>query len=418
MIASSWKFLTVSALRIRQSTAAVVGFYALSRAWLFFTALDVLPYSPGTRIPSDVDLYNSWATVILAGHYPIGDPSWQYPPLAGFVFALGVHLLSDPVTGFMLLALAADAAIFILVLLRGRKISNIDGAWVYTIAAVAIGPIFLVRFDLFPTLCAVLALLALAKPLRSGAFIGLGALLKVWPIFLVICHPRRALPRVVAAAAAVVVVGLTLLASWGPGSLSFLDQQAGRGLQVESTGGVIYVLGQLLGFHVEVDQRFGAAEFNVAGAGAIAALIAIIGLVALAGLAFARLRGRLELVAGADIALTIVLISIASSRVFSPQYMVWVAGVAAVCLLDGTTRMRPVIALMLPLALAGQYVYPFAYGNMLHGGWYGVLVQTLRIGLLLVATGWALMRVLQPATASPVRDLDLDRRAGLSTGPR
>jgi hypothetical protein len=48
------------------------------------------------------------------------------------------------------------------------------------IGAVIIGPIFLTRFDVIPTSLAVLGLLLLARPLASGALLGIGAAIKVW----------------------------------------------------------------------------------------------------------------------------------------------------------------------------------------------------------------------------------------------
>lgn len=373
--------------------------YGLSRLVMVLVPFGLFPYPGGSLIISDVELYSSWSQVLAAGHYPTSDPMWQYPPLAAFVFALGAHLTWNPAFGFILLALLADAAIFVLLLRAGRKSGNLDGAWTYAWAGAAIGPVLLARFDVFPTLFAVLALLLLAKPVRSGILIGFGALLKVWPLLLVIAHPRRALPKVAAAAVATGVAGMALLSLWGPGLMTFAQGQSDRGLQIESVGGGLYVIAHGLGIDIETVFRYGSMEINATGAGIIASLVTFAGLAAIGWVAFARLRGRLEHVCGADVALTLVLLSIASSRVFSPQYMVWLAGVAAVCMLDPRSRMRRVIWILLPTAILGQVVYPWLYGAMIDGQWLGVTAQVIRVALLLAATVLAMMRILRPATA-------------------
>lgn len=375
--------------------------YVLSRLLMIAIPFGLFPYNSGPLILNDVKLYQAWSDVILAGHYPISDPMWQYPPLAGFVFALGAHLTTNPLLGFVLLALLADLAIFVVLLRKGIKVGRLDGAWTYVIAGIAIGPVLLTRFDVFPTLFAVLALILIAKPVRSGIMIGIGTLLKVWPAFLIVAHPRRALGKVTAAMAATVIASMSLMSMWGYGMFSFLKEQGDRGLQIESVGGGVYVIAQFLGIDMQTVFRYGSMEINAVGAGLIATAVTIAGFIAMGAIGYARLRGRLESVSGADVALTVVLISIASSRVFSPQYMIWVAGIAGVCMLDPKSRLRPVIWLLLPVAICGQLVYPWFYGSMMDGGWYGVLVQTIRVGLLMIATVWAMVRVMRPAASDP-----------------
>ncbi len=389
--------------------------YALSRLILLLIPFGLVPYKSGTYIPSDVKLYASWSEVISAGHFPVNDPMWQYPPLAGMVFWLGAHLTSNPVLGFIVLALLVDLAIFAVLLRTGRKVGKLDGAWTYVIGGLLIGPVLLTRFDLFPTLFAVLALLALAKPVRSGIWMGIGALLKVWPALMVVALPRRSLAKGTAALIATGVAGMAVLTSYGFGAFSFLKEQGDRGLQIESVGGVFFVIGHLLGVNTTTSFRYGSMEIAATGAGAVASIVTVGGFVAMGSIVYLRLRGRLESVSGADVALTMILISIASSRVFSPQYMIWVIGIGAVCMMDSKTRMRTVVYLCIATAGVAQLVYPISYGNMVDGGWYGTLFQVIRIGLLMTATVWAYVRILKPAPAEPVlRGLIPWRRAASS----
>lgn len=375
----------------------LISSYVVTRALLILIPLGLMFYPGGVLISNDTHLYWTWSEVILSGHYPVADPMWQYPPLAGFVFVIGAHLAADPSLGFIILALFADLVIFGWLIARARKTASLASPWAYVIGAAAVGPVFLTRFDIFPTLFAVAALLLLNRPVRAGFMLGVGALMKVWPAFLLVSFPRKKLPAALAGFFAIAISASVLLASWGPGSGTFLAEQGERGLQIESVGGAPYVFANAFGYDMTTIFRYGSLEIDATGAGMVATIVALSGFIVMAVIGFARLRGRLEHVAGADIALAIVLISIASSRVFSPQYMVWVVGVAAVCLLDPKTRMRPIIWLCLPAAIFGQLVYPFFYGSMMEGGIVGVTFQLLRIGFVLAATIWATMRIFQPA---------------------
>jgi len=397
--------------------------YVLTRALLVLIPLGLMFYPGGVLISNDTHLYWTWSEVILSGHYPVADPMWQYPPLAGFVFVIGAYLAADPSLGFIILALFADLVIFGWLIARARKTASLLSPWAYVIGAAVVGPVFLTRFDIFPTLFAVAALLLLNRPVRAGFMLGVGALMKVWPAFLLVSFPLKKLPAALAGFFAIVISGSVLLASWGPGSGTFLAEQGERGLQIESVGGAPYVFANAFGYDMTTIFRYGSLEIDATGAGMVATIVALSGFVVMAVIGFARLRGRLEHVAGADIALVIVLISIASSRVFSPQYMVWVVGIAAVCLLDPKTRMRPIIWLCLPAAFFGQVIYPFFYGGMMDGAILGVTFQLLRIGFLLAATIWAVMKIFQPAQpsedavdAAADATANLDDEVGTSVG--
>lgn len=383
-----------------QGRPGLIASYVLSRLVLFLIPLGLFIYPGGTLLGTDIHLYWTWAEVLLSGHYPIADPMWQYPPLAGFVFVLGTKAVIDPMLSFMILALAVDATIFTLLYRRARSTDSLAGPWTYVLAGLAVGPVLLTRFDLFPTLFAVAALLTLSKPVRSGALLAVGALLKVWPAFLIVAYRRRALPRAVAGFAAVAVVATMWLVSWGPNAGSFLSEQGQRGIQIESVGAAPFVLANFFGYDLETVFRYGSLEIDASGAGLIGSVLTLAGFVAIGYLAYRRLRGRLENVQGADIALVIVLVSISTSRVFSPQYMIWVAGIAAVCMLSRETLMKPIVYLTIAVSVLGQLVYPANYGSMMEGSFWGVSWQLARIGLLVLATVWAYVKIIKAPSAS------------------
>ena len=132
-------------------------------------------------------------------------------------------------------------------------------------------------------------------------------------------------------------------------------------------------------------------------------------------MAIQRLRGALEPLPGADVALATVLFSVATSRVFSGQYFIWLLALAAVCLADPVTRMRRTIWLLIAAGLATHLVYPWLYSALLAGSPIAVLVQTVRVGLTLAATGTALVVLVHPGRAhtsgSPPSSISRNRSA-------
>jgi len=381
---------------------AICGAWVAIRVVLLAFLAGALPYPDGPSILNDVRLYAEWSELLATGRFPIGDDMWQYPPGAGAIFAAASFVGPNPLIGFLILALAADAAVLILLLVAGRSCGRWSPAWVWTLSAAVIGPVFLARFDIFPTVAAVVAVIWVSRPVLSGASAAIGALLKVWPAFMIVALPRRSLLRGGTAFAITVGLGLAIGAVWASGGISFTGEQRDRGLQVESVGAMPYLLLGALGEPVVTRFRFGSMELDMPGSTTVGLVIAVLGFLALGGLLLLRLLGRLESALPGDVALTALLVSVMTSRVISPQYAVWVAGLAAVALLDPRTRMRPVVWLVAVWAAAGQYIYPLGYGAMLAGAWPSVIIEAVRTAALVAATALAAREILRrppPETA-------------------
>ena len=182
---------------------------------------------------------------------------------------------------------------------------------------------------------------------------------------------------------------------------SFASEQAARGLQIESVPAFVFLLGWHLGWPRRFEYRYGAMEVMAQGTDTVAAAVTIAGLVTLGVIALLRLTGRLDHRLPADIALILVLVSMVTSRVLSPQYFVWVAAIAAVCLLSKETVMRPVIVVLMPVAAVGQVLYPMHYNWLMSDDLAELSVHGARILLLLTATGWGLWRLLRPSDRVP-----------------
>lgn len=368
--------------------------FGLTRAWLLAIPFGLIPYLGGTLVINDVTLYEQWAQILQSGRFPVGDEMWQYPPLVGPLFALGALIPPDPRLGLMLLMLAFDALTFVVLMRRTAKGDSLEGPWTWIAAGMLIGPVWLTRFDVVPALFAVLGLLAVARPVRSGAFLAVGALLKVWPALLLLAVPRRGFGKALVGFVATAATILLALVLTMDGAASFASEQKARGLQIESVPAWFFLVAHHLGWERTFVYRYGAMEVSAPGVEAVALAITVLGAIGLVALAILRLTGRFDRANPADIGLVVVLFSMITSRVLSPQYLIWVAAIAAVCLLDPTTRMRPVIIMLMPVAALGQILYPMHYNWLMSDEWNGLALQSARILLLVVATAWGLLRLL------------------------
>ncbi len=376
--------------------------FALTRVWLLLIPFGVIPYLGGTLVINDVTLYAQWAQLLTTGQFPVGDEMWQYPPLVGPMLALGSLIPPNPTWGLVILMLAADTATFVVLMRNVARGGAIEGAWAWVASAMLIGPVWLTRFDVVPALFAVLALLAINRPARSAVFMAIGAMLKIWPGLLLLSVPRRRFGTAVAVFLATSLGILLTLMLTMQGAASFASEQRARGLQIESLPAWLFLIGHHVGVDRDFIYRFGAMEVQAPGTTTVAAVITVITAAGLALLAWARLTGRLDHARPADIALVVVLFSMVTSRVLSPQYLVWVAAVASVCLLDQRTRMRPVIVTLMPVAALGQILYPMHYDWLLSDGLSGLALQTLRLMLLVAATAWGGWRLFS-MPSDPVR---------------
>lgn len=225
----------------------------LSAAWLTTRALmlwllahDTLPLLGGGGVAREVwRLYAHWYGVLTTGTFPANDPLWQYPPGAGPVL-LSPALLPGLtyLQAFVALTLLADAAItYALTRAGARPGRSPRGAALWTGGLPLLLHVPLARYDVQVTALAVLALLTLSRSTRAcGAFAALGALVKVWPVLVLLGVERGRATRSVGRWAALTgAATLALLLARFDNPLAFLRQQGGRGVQIESLGGTASV---------------------------------------------------------------------------------------------------------------------------------------------------------------------------------
>lgn len=368
-----------------------VAAWAVTRVLLLLLVLKVLAL-PGPDVTTDVSvIYQGWFEVLRTGTFPLGDVTWQYPPGASLpVLAPGLLPFLDYPTAFYLLVLHVDALVLAMLLRAGRDRGHGPAGARFWVAGVALlGPTAYARYDVMVTAVAVAALLAAARhPRAAGALAGFGAMLKVWPALVLVGTARGRTTRVAWSVAA--ATGLLLAAAFTaamPGAWDFLTAQRDRGVEVESLGALVLHVARQFGWEGRVEFHYGSMEFL----GPQVELVSTVSL-ALSALAFGWLLWwRLRAVdrtptTTADAAFAAVLLFTTTSRVISPQYLLWLIGTAAVCLTLRSGRQLVPALLVLLATPVTLLEFPVHFGAVVASEPLGLTLLLVRNGLLVAAS--------------------------------
>ncbi|MEU7384534.1 MULTISPECIES: glycosyltransferase family 87 protein [unclassified Streptomyces] len=397
-------FQSVTRLSARPSTRHRL--LGLTVAWLLTRALMLwllahngLPLLGRGSVAREVwKLYQHWHVLLSHGAFPAHDTLWQYPPGAGPVL-LSPALLPGLTyfQAFVALTVAVDALVTLALAHAGsRPDRSLRGAGYWTLGLPLLLHVPLARYDVQATALAVLSLLTLSRsPRACGALAALGALVKVWPVLALLGLPRgRPTRSALTWAAATGAVALTVLAVLFRNPLAFARQQGGRGVQIESLGGTALALATHAGWPGRVRYRYGSLEFTGPYVSTVAHLSLALSASAFGLLLLWRIRARHWTPATPyDAALSAVLLFTVTSRVISPQYMVWLLGLAAVCLTSPLTTQRPAAALIASASLVSVIAYPALYHQVASCTWTGCALMVMRNGLLAAAALFSFARL-------------------------
>ena len=389
----------------RRTVYVVLGWFA-SRIPLYLMTTGHLWAWYGRRSIGDIIVYTRWVDGALKhGALPVGDNSWQYPPLVGPLLLVPKLLPGADYQGqFVRLAFIADAIVILVLLWTARRRESWLGPWFWVLSVPFLGPLIYGRFDVYSALFAVAALAVLGKgvPLAggapgqrqlggrrwiAGALIGLGTAIKIWPGLTVFGLPRtkRGLQTIAAAVVSAGVVTVVCMLSFANGTW-FLHTQGHRGIEVESIWAVPFLLAKRAGvWHGRIHGHYGSLEVlgtgsSYAGKVAIASTV-----LAFALLAWWWWRKQWRPSVVADATLVATLLMIVTSRVISPQYLIWLLATAAFCLLAKDTSQRRSSLLILISLPITQWIFPYNFTPLTHFHLGPILAVTARDALLLGA---------------------------------
>jgi len=320
----------------------------LAPAVLLLLIVGLTPEPTRLIFAGDLAVYRRYGLGLLGGFIPYLDFSVEYPPLA--LVPMTVPLLVPPPGGIddlgyiwrftLVQGVLASAGGWLLFEATGRSRSALV-AWAALVglswASVAL------RYDLWPVLCVLVAVLVVdRRPGAAGVALGLGTMLKLYPIALLPIlgvyalagRDRAGLARLLAGCGSAVVV--VMAAAWvlaGPASLGWLLYQQERGLQIESLGaGLLLGLHLLAGQPLEVAYAFGSVQVRAPGsellvAASPVALAVLLGVVtAVAALRFRWDHARLGRVPSSSVHLAsaaAIAALLVGSKVLSVQYVIW-----------------------------------------------------------------------------------------------
>jgi hypothetical protein len=375
---------------------------------VLLTLIGVIVFELHSRFGhGDIDLYHRYAQAFWLGSPPLRSLPLEYPPLSIVAFSLTLMPpLPDYITVFALWMMALLAATY----LAFKRFESVRAAEVVIVYSVVGGlSTLLGRYDLVPAVLTVAAYWAVRRRRFDLAYLLLaaGTLIKLYPLFLVPIVmveqwrqlgspklwtiPPRPLLRSLGIFAAVTLAGFAVARVLNPdGWLSAFTYNTLRPIQVESVPATILWVGSWIGPPAWPDHSF--HSFNLVGP-----LESPLGLLSTLGLVggflwiyWRQLSGRMTF---ARALLCCVLVIICTSRVFSPQYLIWV--IPLVALVE-----RDYDPIWIGICVLTTLIYPFAYrGYHLYGlitpESYPVLFLGLigaRNALLLAVTARELLR--------------------------
>jgi uncharacterized membrane protein len=366
---------------------------ALALALLWAVATTVGPFSDTTV--NDLFVYRSYADLLAGGGLPYVDFGFEYPPLAALpLWLAGLPGRDEATYAVSFAVLMAGFALVgqqLAARLADDRRAGLQVAWMLALAPVVIGASVRTHFDALPIALALGGLLALARerPELGFVLLGLGTMTKLFPgllavvavVWLVARGERRAALRGVAIFAAVVV--LVSLPLSGSGYVDSFTFHLDRPVQIESTpASVLFALGgsQVTGTNLRPD-RFKSNGLDGGHADLVAALFAAALILTLAWVIVLAARGRdvRHLVLTGFAAL---LAFVTLGKVFSPQYVIWLAPFAALAWVWGE---RAVAALTGAAIVLTHVEFPSRYFDLINVKTNVILVVAARNALLLAA---------------------------------
>lgn len=400
----------------RRSLIALIGVYALTRLIGAYLAdhPDVYIFWGMGSVTGDIFIYQQWADFLLrhdvAAYSGVGI---EYPPGSLPFLALPALLQAGGTyqRAFVWLMVVVDTVGLVGLLAIGRRVRSLHGAWLWTLLVPLLGPIAYARLDLVPSVATIWALSAAGAGawFSTGAWLGFGALAKIYPGMLlpaafVAARDRRQLTG--GAVLLLVVPLLPFIASLDDVWRSVFGYHTARGLQLESIwSGALLIAGRF-GYPASVVFNYGAFHMEAPIAGTLKALSGLLSVAALGAGVWLVWRAvpRGDGARLADALFATLALIMAVGSVFSPQFMLWLAALGAVAAADPRSAVRRSVLLLIPATALTQLLFPFLYAWLAPALTVPVTVLMLRNLLVLGIGVWAFVAVLRAGRAGPAVD--------------
>lgn len=363
-------------------------------AALYAVATTVGPFADVTV--NDLYVYGVYAELLHDGRLPYVDFGFEYPPLAAIpLWLAGLPGLDDPTYAAsfaVLMGICLVAAQQLAAQLAGGGRERLTVAWLLVATPVLIGASLRTHFDALPIALALGGLLAVSKERHALglALLGVGTMTKLFPVLLAAValawlaagrgEWRAALRGAALFTAVVVAISLPLS---GAGYVDSFQFHLDRPVQIESTAAtVLFALGgsEVTGTNLRPD-RFKSNGLDGGYADTVESIFLLALIVALSWigwLAARRPETRHMVLCGFAALLAFVTLG----KVFSPQYVIWLAPFAAIAWAWGARA----VALLTATAIVLTHVeFPSRYFDLINVETDVVLIVAARNALLLAA---------------------------------
>jgi uncharacterized membrane protein len=359
---------------------------------------------------SATGIYFDFASKVLHGELPYKDFALEYPPFSLFFFLLPRLFASTWLTFavyFQVEVVIVDIIGLLLIYSIARRLGRSPYLWlsIYTVGILVMGPIVGQQYDIFPAVMSLAAVYFFWRGYHKTAWalVALGALTKIYPaviapIFLIYYLRNREYRQIwtgVITFAAVILIILLPFLVIAPASLWTLYSYHGqRGLQLES----IYSAFLMAGDKSAVATGFSYGSWNLTGAtaDAIAKLSTYItGVFLLISYWFMyslTKKGRPNILQVGTFSLLAVLVTLITSKVLSPQYIIWLVPLLPLCAGRWRFAIWPIFGV---IGILTFYIFPVHYNELIYLESWAVRVLLIRDALLIVMTvlvGWSMLR--------------------------
>ncbi len=344
--------------------------------------------------------YSAWASAGFTDGKILGiNQPWVYPYIANIPVMLVEWIWPfDYMTGWFILVVNVNMLLIAYLLGWGKQMDRVKGTWFLILCIFLTGPVALGRLEVFSLALCVLAVVSFLKKRESLSmqFFSLATWIKVSPMagiftgFVVSDRRFRFLLQMAIGTGVLVLIGLLL--GGNQNMFSFITMQSGRGIQVEATVAIIWlvqILLQIPGADVYYDNTI--VTFQVSGAGVteIASLMTLVQFGALAITVFLGFRAKRR---GADtntlfawMFLTATMDLIMFNKVGSPQYQLWIVAAILFGILAKTANWKLVVWLTIFTSAITWLIFPVFYGSLLDGQALGVSLLILKnLGLVAI----------------------------------
>jgi hypothetical protein len=300
---------------------------------------------------ADTLLYHFYASSFALGLWPYAQVPVEYPPLANLMFVLppsgGSVAEYERWFSTGMVAATTGAAVLTTAAATMAWRSATRGLTVavaYAVLTLCCGALALNRYDAVVALvvAATLFFLAVRRWLPAAISLGLGFALKLTPalllpLVLLLQERRRGVLVILAGFAIAAALPFVPFVVHDPGTAATpFTYHARRPLQLESVPGTPWVAATLVGAaHPRIVSKYGSQNFSGSATDFVAKAspwVLTLAVAAVYGLLWRRrrvLRASPTLVPVA--ALAVLLVAICTSKVLSPQFLIWTFPVVALC---------------------------------------------------------------------------------------